>query len=601
MADGRYEIQRLLGAGGMGAVYLARQVSMDRWVALKLIHAQAESFGRDVAKRFQQEMRVSAKIEHPNTIRVYDYGETDGRLYLAMEYLEGKSLRDTILPDRPLDVERALRIATQIAKALGAAHSEGVVHRDLKPENIILLNRYGEQDFVKILDFGIARSLDPGSERLTIAGGVIGTPAYMSPEQAAGRAVDGRTDLYALGIIIFEMLCGSPPFQKPTTMSLLVAQMTEPPPPILQRVPTLEPGLASLVDRLLAKEPDQRPANAAEVLAQLTMTQSLPATKLRTEVLPARPASSSPQEPPRRQTQPDPSASDRSPTLRRNAIIVLCLLAIGLGGVVALRRHRAAKRPLRGESSSRNGTGSSSSARTALDRRLREWGEPLPAANCQAKEERTLSILVDALEALRPSEGVEANPKKAIALLARADIASAERWMMLARAQFSDGDDDEVATSVRRALALCPEYAAAYNIQGKSLQRSGKLDEAEAEFRLALSSDRAYAAPQFNLALLWLRKGDATAAITVLTTLIQGLPDTPHVFLVRGQARLMAKDLAGAEADLREAIRRSPEEADPWLLLGQVLGRVGKKDEGQKALCRAKALGAALRGLTCRE
>jgi Flp pilus assembly protein TadD len=225
----------------------------------------------------------------------------------------------------------------------------------------------------------------------------------------------------------------------------------------------------------------------------------------------------------------------------------------------------------------------------------------LPGAACQTKDEGTLSLLSDALSAMRPAAGTQPDPEKAIALLAGADIGSAERWVMLARAQFLAGDDAGVVDSAHRALDLCPEYAAAHNLVGKAMQRTGRLDEAEAAFRRALASDKEFLAPKFNLALLCLKKGDADSAITILTTLIERSPDTPHAFLVRAQAHLMAKDFARAEVDLREAARRSPEEVDAWRLLGQVLARKGEKAEAHKALCRAKALGATISNLTCDE
>src|SRR5437868_75642 len=230
IAEGRFEIVRLLGEGGMGAVYQARQVAMDRMVALKLIRAEMVQSEQAVG-RFYQEMRATAKVEHPNTIRVYDFGDTDGKLFLAMEFLAGQPLRKVLDAGR-LELARVLHIAAQIARALGAAHSEGIVHRDLKPDTVMLLDRYGERDFVKVLDFGIARSLDENRTQMTAAGAIIGTPAYMSPEQGMGVPVDTRSDLYSLGIMLYEMVGGAPPFNGPSVVSLLVAHAQETPRPI---------------------------------------------------------------------------------------------------------------------------------------------------------------------------------------------------------------------------------------------------------------------------------------------------------------------------------------------------------------------------------
>jgi tetratricopeptide (TPR) repeat protein len=280
---------------------------------------------------------------------------------------------------------------------------------------------------------------------------------------------------------------------------------------------------------------------------------------------------------------------------------ILLVLAAGLGGVFAWHRHVREHRVLPADSRSPSQAVAPSSTRATVNRQLQEWGEAPPLAACQTKAEGTISLLADALVAMRPAAGTQADPKKAIAILAKADIGSAERWVMLARAQFLDGDDAGVVNSAQRGLDLCPEYAAAHNLLGKAMQRTGKLVEAEAAFRRALASDKEFVAPKFNLALLFLKKGDAGSAITILSSLIERSPDTPNAFLVRAQARLLAKDFAGAEADLREAARRNPEEADAWHLLGQVLTRKGDKAEAHKALCRAKLLGATLSDLTCDE
>src|SRR3954469_5232866 len=212
VADGRYEVLARLGTGGMGTVYRVRQHPLERMAVLKLIHREMASDATAVG-RFEREMRVTAAIEHPHTVRVYDFGQIDGQPYLAMEYLAGRSLRQELDRSGPLPAERVASIGVQVAKALGAAHRVGVVHRDLKPDNVMLVDGYGERDFVKVLDFGIARSLDQaGAGFRTKAGAIIGTPAYMSPEQASNVPLDARSDLYSLGVVLYEMLAGTPPF-----------------------------------------------------------------------------------------------------------------------------------------------------------------------------------------------------------------------------------------------------------------------------------------------------------------------------------------------------------------------------------------------------
>jgi serine/threonine-protein kinase len=269
IADGKYQIVSVLGTGGMGTVYQAAQPAMKRTVALKLIRADLVTRD-DAVARFHKEMMVTARVEHPNTVRVYDFGDDRGKLYLAMEFLAGPSLREVIRTSRSgrLDVVRLVRIARQIAHALGAIHAHGIVHRDLKPDNVILLDSFGERDFVKVLDFGIAKVLDE-QIRLTATGRPIGTPTYMAPEQAMGLAVDPRTDLYALGVMLYRMASGRVPFDAALTGTMLLAHAHEIPMPILTLAPSLPPALARLIMQLLEKDPDARPASAAEVATRL--------------------------------------------------------------------------------------------------------------------------------------------------------------------------------------------------------------------------------------------------------------------------------------------------------------------------------------------
>ena len=272
---GRYRIERRLGEGGMGCVYVATQLSMDRRVALKVLGEHMAS-SEAAVKRFHREMQATARVEHQNTIRVYDFGESDdGKLFLTMELLDGRTLHSVLHQHGALDTGRALHIAAQVARALGAAHHEGIVHRDLKPENIMLLDRYGEHDFVKVLDFGIARFAqgadpDDGEPAITKAGTLIGTPLYMSPEQALGKEIDGRSDLYALGVLLYQMTTGIVPFTDPTPVRVLFMHAHETPKAPSHVVPGRVPkGVEALIMRLLDKDPGIRPQTAADVVRAL--------------------------------------------------------------------------------------------------------------------------------------------------------------------------------------------------------------------------------------------------------------------------------------------------------------------------------------------
>ncbi len=265
----RYQIIELLGSGGMGAVYRAEHVHMRKSVAFKVLHRELTHLS-DVVARFEREAIAAARITHPNVAAATDFGRLpDGACYLVLEYVQGDSLRQTLRQSGPLDVDRALRIAKQVALALGAAHEAGVVHRDLKPENVMLVQGASEPDYAKVLDFGIAKIHMRDQEEqpaLTRMGTIFGTPEYMSPEQALGQTADARTDLYSLGIMIYEMLTGRTPFADTELVAVLTRQMTEIPPPLPADI---DPSIAALVSHLLAKRPSERPQNAQEVVTRI--------------------------------------------------------------------------------------------------------------------------------------------------------------------------------------------------------------------------------------------------------------------------------------------------------------------------------------------
>jgi len=279
----RYRIERLLGEGGMGAVYQAEHTLMRKRMAIKVLHPEMTRLPEVVA-RFEREAMAAAHIDHPHVVTATDFGKLDdGAFFLALEFVEGKSLREVIALGR-LELGRALHIGRQIAAALSRAHALKIVHRDLKPENVMLVERDGDQDFVKVLDFGIAKvqigeltagnmsQAGPGQPVLTQAGMVYGTPEYMAPEQALGQAVDARADLYALGCIMYEMLCGVRPFDAESKVALLGMQVTAPVPPIASKAPdaAIPPEVEGLVKRLLAKEASERLGDARELIDGIT-------------------------------------------------------------------------------------------------------------------------------------------------------------------------------------------------------------------------------------------------------------------------------------------------------------------------------------------
>jgi serine/threonine-protein kinase len=268
--DGQFQILQKIGSGGMGSVYKAAQPAMNRMVAVKILHPKLTN-RKDLVSRFRREARAMSHLEHPNTVKVLLYGELDdGSLYIVMEYLEGKNLNQVVRKEGPLLPERAVPILIQVCGALQEAHLQGIIHRDLKPENIFLSTNGGLRDYPKVLDFGLAkvteRELRPGSIMLTQEGMVFGTPEFMSPEQAQGKVLDARSDIYSLAVILYEVLTGKLPFDAKTPMEYIQAHVTKPPLALDGRVPgkKFPAGLGNALLRALEKAPEKRYASAAE-------------------------------------------------------------------------------------------------------------------------------------------------------------------------------------------------------------------------------------------------------------------------------------------------------------------------------------------------
>ncbi|WP_437927687.1 serine/threonine-protein kinase [Sorangium sp. So ce291] len=270
LLGGQFQILQKIGSGGMGSVYKAAQPAMNRMVAVKILHPKLAN-RKDLVSRFRREARAMSHLTHPNTVKVLLYGELeDGSLYIVMEYLEGKNLNQVVRKEGPLPVERAIPILIQVCGALQEAHLQGIVHRDLKPENIFLSTNGGLKDYPKVLDFGLAkvteRELRPGSVMLTQEGMVFGTPEFMSPEQAQGKVLDARSDIYSLATILYEVLTGKLPFEARTPMEYIQHHVTKSPIPIDERVPGkhFPQGLGVVLAKALEKRPEDRFDSASE-------------------------------------------------------------------------------------------------------------------------------------------------------------------------------------------------------------------------------------------------------------------------------------------------------------------------------------------------
>ena len=258
----------------MGKVYKATQLALDKPVVLKVLRQALLGDERTVA-RFQREAKAASRLNHPNSISVLDFGQAeDGAMYIAMEYIQGKDLHQILSREWPLPEQRVMRLMSQVLSALADAHSVGVIHRDLKPENIMVSQGRSEPDFVKVLDFGIAKIVDGTDDEgpaLTRAGFVCGTPEYMSPEQARGAKLDHRSDLYAVGVILYQLVSGMLPFDSDSAVGFATKHLTEIPPPPTKRRPDarVSPTMERLIMKALSKNPDERPQTAEQFRAEL--------------------------------------------------------------------------------------------------------------------------------------------------------------------------------------------------------------------------------------------------------------------------------------------------------------------------------------------
>ncbi|HXU82974.1 MAG TPA: protein kinase [Polyangia bacterium] len=483
IANGRYLVVDVLGRGGMGTVYTALQRPVDRKVALKIIHRELAG-NPEIVARFLEEMRLTATIEHPHTVRVYDFGEIDGQPFLTTELLAGRSLRDELLRAGPLPQERVASICAQIAKALRAAQAHGVVHRDLKPENIMLLDLDGESDYVKVLDFGIARSLHRTTGMRTGTGALLGTPAYMSPEQCEGKRVDGRSDLYALGLIAYELASGTLPFPPSESLpQMLLSHVATPPPDLAARAPQLSAPMTALIMRLLAKAPDQRPPSAEAVIAALepflpakrpsaAATTAMAATEVGTGAAPL--------PPPAAATSPA-----RRSSRRRLWLPIAALVAAGGIGGLLWRRHPS---PQDADPESeaqlhvaRARTASLAGQDEVAEKELREALRLLPGSKVAL-----FNLAVVLLKRERPAEALPL-----LDVILRDDPAHAAAHLVRGQARLKTGDPRGAREDLEQQAKLSPDSRPAWLLLAEARRALGDEEGArQAQARAATAGAR---------------------------------------------------------------------------------------------------------------
>ncbi len=347
--NGEYRIIERIGVGGMGSVYKAEQPSMNRLVAIKVLHPRYAS-REDLVSRFRREARAMSQLSHPNTARVYKFGQlTDGAAYFVMDYMEGKNLAHVVRAEGAMDPDRAINIMIQVCGALDEAHRAGIIHRDLKPENIFLTNQAGTADFPKVLDFGLAKvsekQMGRGSMMLTQQGMVFGTPEFMSPEQTQGETLDRRSDIYSLGLILYELLTGKLPFDAVKPVDIMRAHVHEAPIPLNRRVPgkRFSRDLEAALQKAMAKRPEDRFETAIELAQALRrcLTNPLASTAAR-RALPSDPAPARSRRPSAAAAQPIASRAiateadppevpvSRGPLIAIGAGVALLLLLLGV-------------------------------------------------------------------------------------------------------------------------------------------------------------------------------------------------------------------------------------------------------------------------------
>jgi serine/threonine-protein kinase len=252
----------------MGMVYRATDLQLDETVAIKTLLADVLTRSPEEVERFKREIRLARRITHRNVLRTYDYGEAEGVYFISMEYVRGYTLAELLEESARMAPRVVMGVSRQICRGLQAAHEQGIIHRDIKPQNV-LIDHKGE---VKLMDFGIARMAE-APEAMTAAGLIVGTPHYMSPEQVQGKALDPGSDVYSMGIMLYEMLAGERPFNAPSLMAILTAHITDKPRPLIDVRPDIGRDINAIVMKCLAKEPKERYANAGEMLADLDKVQ----------------------------------------------------------------------------------------------------------------------------------------------------------------------------------------------------------------------------------------------------------------------------------------------------------------------------------------
>lgn len=600
--DGRFRIVDTIGQGGMGAVYKAVQLQMDRVCAIKVLSAGA--LDREAASaRFRREARMTSRIDSPNAVTIYDFGEAEpGLLYLAMEYIEGESLAHLLEREGTLPLARVLSITNQIARALGAAHSLGIIHRDLKPANIMLTCKNGENEVVKVLDFGIAKSLSEGNaDNLTQTGLLLGTPTYMSPEQVLGESVDSRSDVYSLAIIVYQMLSAQVPFRGDNLRTLMMKRLNTEPTSLRAMVPSIPEAVERVVMAGLSRDLESRIADVQTFAAALSAACSAPTPagdhtiteqrdesgKSRTPLTQVQPvvATSSPERPTRPELYPE------------TQVDALALPPVATAGSVAPLSPSvtlASPAELDSLTQERPPGLTPSAAAGAAQRGAVQWQQPAVSPTLIAAGGRRQSklpyVVVAVLAVLAVAIVIagavgyyfyqQQKPAPPIASEQPTPVppASADR---VANEHYTTGrlqqqqaaelagkgsvaaaaaKNEAAIAEYRKALETRPDFPEVHENLGVALYDVGRIEEAVVEYKTAIKQYPKPAAQvwtNYGMALLAVKQFAEAAGAFDQALLLQ--PTDADLYYYRGFARHFAGDIAGARESFSKYLEVSPQ------------------------------------------
>lgn len=576
--EGKYKIETKLGGGGMGAVYKGTHLLMKRTVAVKVLHPALAGLPGDdeFLRRFQREARTSSKIHHPNAIAIYDFGIEDETPYIVMEFNTGRSLKDILAKDGPLSIERTLNILQQVCSAVDEAHAHGIVHRDLKPDNIMISENRDGSDRAVVLDFGIAKILSDDANtdtQLTKAGGLVGTPQYMSPEQGLGQQCDARSDIYSLGIITYEMLTGDVPFQSDSMMQLVLKHMNEK--PISAREFNKKAGIPEDVDaavmKALEKKPDDRQATVMQFFQELSggATLSLSPSSSQTREMPAAASGAG-------LNVPEMLKSPKFLGGFGAALALVLVLVFALSGSDT-ENNEAKISPaqqsdeLTGlDAGTDVGVGSEIGQEISDEQRAQskehfdravELHRKKEYLAAQAEYERALELdprngkAYANLGDVFISSGALQEAVSALQKSVSVDPGDAMAFTNLGYALGELGKLDESLEAYKNTVALKPDYALGHNNLGFAYFKSGKLDEAAEAYKESIRLDPNYVRAYYNLADVYKAQNRWERVVTALKLAVRKDPQNPAAYNSLGEAHLKLGEQQEAIAAFGQALR----------------------------------------------